>query len=146
MTTCGYQEEISFGMSLVVVLICVMFGGNTVMVKISLGGFSVFTAVWLRFLIGAVAIAVWVAITGRRFGVPSGAKRHILLLSVGFTLQFALVFLGIDKTNASRATLIMNTHPVLLLVLSHFFVENDRMTSRKIGIWNFLLIMVSTTP
>jgi drug/metabolite transporter (DMT)-like permease len=127
------NEEISLGMSIVVVLMCVMFGTNTVMVKVCLvGGFGVFTAAGLRFLIAAVAVAVWAAVTGRGFRVPPGARKHVLLLSLGFTLQLALFFIGIDRTNASRATLIMNTHPVFLLVLSHFLVENDRLTPRKV--------------
>jgi drug/metabolite transporter (DMT)-like permease len=140
-------EEISRGMSIFVALMCVMFGSNAVAVKMSLAGFGVFTAAALRFLAAAIAIAGWISVTGRSFAVPEGQKRHLLLLSVGFTLQLALFFFGIDKTNASRATLIMNTHPLILLVLSHFFVENDRMSARKIvgvllGFWGVVFVFL----
>ncbi len=131
MTRPPADQEITLGMALFIIAMCVMFGANTVMLKVSLGGFGVFTAGAIRFLLGAAAIALWAAVTGRGFGVPRGYRRHVLALSILFTVQLGLVFFGVNRTDASRATLIMNTHPLLLLVLSHFLVAGDRMTARK---------------
>jgi drug/metabolite transporter (DMT)-like permease len=52
-----------------------------------------------------------------------------------FTVQLSLFYLGISKSNASRATLMVNLQPFFTLFLAHFFIPGDRITKRKtIGI------------
>jgi hypothetical protein len=57
--------------------------------------------------------------------------RRLLIVSVLFTVQFSLLYFGLTKTNASRATLLINLQPFFVLVLAHCFVPGDRITKRK---------------
>ena len=56
----------------------------------------------------------------------------MVVISLIFTVQLSVFYLGIGRTNASRATLLANLHPFFVLFLAHFFVKNDRITPRKI--------------
>ena len=49
-----------------------------------------------------------------------------------FTVQLSLFYLGISKTNASRAVLLVNLQPFFTLFLAHYFIPGDRITKRKI--------------
>jgi drug/metabolite transporter (DMT)-like permease len=42
-----------------------------------------------------------------------------------------LFYLGISKSNASRATLLVNLQPFFTLFLAHYFIPGDRITRKK---------------
>lgn len=114
------------------VFLCMLFGANAVAIKISFKGFGVYTTAAIRFLIASAVIAVWARTTGRTFAVPRRRRAHLLLYSLLFALQLSLFYTGLSRSHASRATLIINSLPFMILVLSHFFIPGDRITLRKL--------------
>ncbi len=112
-------------------LLCITFGANAVAVKFSLDGIGVFTSAGLRFGIAALAIAGWAWVTGRSLGFRKDQSGHIFLLAVIFAVQMAFFYLGLQKTYASRATLIANMQPFFVLLLAHFFIPGDGITIGK---------------
>jgi drug/metabolite transporter (DMT)-like permease len=104
-----------------------------VAIKISQMGIGTFTAAGLRFCIAAMAIALWVHISGRPFAVAKSNVKPLLIISILFTAQLSLFYLGLSKTLASRGALIVNVVPFLVLIFAHFFIANDRINGRKIA-------------
>ncbi len=117
--------------ALLTAFLCLLFGANAVAIKISFEGFGVFTAASIRFIAASAIIALWAKSTGRPFVVQKNRRIHLLAYSLLFTLQLSLFYSGISRSQASRATLIVNTLPFMILILSHFFLPGDRMTMRK---------------
>ena len=112
-------------------MLCFLFGANAVAIKISLSGLGTFTAAALRFSVAALAISLWAVATRRSFSV---ARRHwgeMLALSIFFTAQLSLFYFGMRHTIASRATLLVNLQPFIVLVLAHVFFKDDRISIRK---------------
>lgn len=114
------------------VLLCMLFGGNTVAIKISLSGMGPFTNAGLRFAVAAVVISLWALATGRSFRLKKGQTLHILAVSVLFTCQLSLFYLGMVRTYASRGALMANLVPFFVLILAHFAIPGDRMTLKKV--------------
>jgi drug/metabolite transporter (DMT)-like permease len=56
----------------------------------------------------------------------------MLVLFLFFFSQISFLYLGISRTNASRAVLISNLQPFFVLFLAHFFIAGDRITFRKV--------------
>jgi drug/metabolite transporter (DMT)-like permease len=79
----------------------------------------------------ALAIFLWARLTGRPFSLRKGQMRQILIVAALFTVQLSLLYLGLTKTNASRATLLINLQPFFVLFLAHYFVAGDRITKKK---------------
>jgi drug/metabolite transporter (DMT)-like permease len=125
------NKELSFLAAMVTAGLCTLFGANAVAIKISLKGLGVFTTAGLRFSIAAVAIFFWAWITGRSFKIKKKQFRQLLIITLVFTVQLSLFYLGISKSNASRGTLLVNLQPFFTLFLAHFFIPDDRMTFRK---------------
>lgn len=115
------------------VFLCVLFGANAVAIKVSFQGFGVFAAAALRFAMAAAVIALWARATGRSFHVPRDRRVHLLVYSLLFSVQLSLFYTGISLSQASRATLIVNSLPFMVLVFSHFFLPGDRITPRKVA-------------
>lgn len=112
--------------------ICILFGANSVAIKISLAGFGPFTVAGIRFAIAAAAIAIWARVTRRPFRVSGRQWRHLCILSAIFLVQLSLFYHGLSLTYASRGILIVNFQPFVVLILAHFFIAGDRITKKRV--------------
>jgi drug/metabolite transporter (DMT)-like permease len=126
------NQDIPLSAALFTGFLCTLFGANAVAIKYSLSGIGPFTAAGLRFSIAAAAIYFWARFTGRPFALRKGQASQLLIISVVFTLQLGLLYLGLEKTSASRGTLMVNLQPFFLLLLAHWFIPGDRITRKKI--------------
>jgi drug/metabolite transporter (DMT)-like permease len=126
------QNEIGFWTAVYMMLLCTLFGANAVAIKVTFEGFGIFTAAALRFGIAAAVIALWARFSGRSFRLPRGQWKVLLVYSVLFTVQLSLFFTGLDRTYASRGTLLINLLPFMILLLAHFFIPGDRITRRNL--------------
>jgi drug/metabolite transporter (DMT)-like permease len=113
-------------------MLCAIFGANAVAIKISLSGLGPFTTAGLRFSIAALVIFLWAKITRRSFSIREGQLHQLLVVSLMFTVQLSLLYLGFSKTNASRGTLLINLQPFFVLFLAHYFILGDQITTKKI--------------
>jgi drug/metabolite transporter (DMT)-like permease len=133
MTGAAFRDkDFSFWAAAFTVFICMLFGANAVAIKISLNGLGVFTTAGIRFGIASISIFLWARITGRSFSIKKEQIPQLLAISVVFTIQLSLFYLGLSKSNASRGTLLVNFQPFFTLFLAHFFIRGDRITKRKI--------------
>jgi drug/metabolite transporter (DMT)-like permease len=103
-----------------------------VAIKISLTGLGVFTTAGLRFGIAAVVIFFWAKLTGKPVRLTSHQLQLMLILGVIFYVQLSLFYLGLSRTTASHGTLIANILPFVVLVLAHFFIKEERISTKKV--------------
>jgi len=126
------NQELPFIAAVFTSLLCITFGANAVAIKISLSGLGPFTIAGIRFSIAALAICLWGKVTRRSFDIKKGQIHQLLILSIFFTVQIFLLYLGLNRTTASRGTLLINLQPFFILFLAHFFIPGDRITKKKI--------------
>ncbi|MBW2449393.1 MAG: DMT family transporter [Deltaproteobacteria bacterium] len=126
------NKDLSLLAAVFTVFICMLFGANAVAIKISLEGIGVFTSAGIRFGIASITIFLWARITGRSFKIKKEQILQLFVISIVFTIQLSLFYLGLNKSNASRGTLLANFQPFFTLFLAHFFIPSDRITQRKI--------------
>jgi drug/metabolite transporter (DMT)-like permease len=133
METGGESQEKEWTLSSVclALFLSAAFGANAVAIKISVSGIGPFTAAGIRFLIASLVIFAWARATGRSFHVDRSQVHPLVVIFLIFFFQISLFYLGISKTNASRAVLISNLQPFFVLFLAHFFIPDDRITFRK---------------
>ncbi len=131
------NREFSFWAGAFTVFLCMVFGANAVAIKISLAGLGIFTTAGIRFSMAAIAIFLWARITGKSFQIKKTRIGALLIVSISFTVQLSLFYLGLSKTNASRGTLMVNLLPFFVLFLAHFFIPGDRINKRNF--WGIVL-------
>ena len=112
--------------------LCIIFGANAVAIKISLSELGAFTNAGIRFSIAALAIFLWAKTTGRPFGISKGQAYQLGIMSILFTLQLSLLYLGLSRTHASRGILLINLQPFFVLFLAHYYIPEDRITKKKV--------------
>jgi len=121
------------GASLYTMFLCILFGANTVAVKISLTGIGVFTTAGLRFGIAAIVLSLWAACTGKPLAITRRQARQLAPLGIIFFCQLALFNFGQSMTTASHGTLISNVLPFVVMILAHFFIPGERVSLQKVA-------------
>ena len=80
----------------------------------------------------SIAIFLCAIATKRPLLLKKGQAHQLLILSLLFTVQLGLFYLGLSKTSASRGTLMINLQPFFVLLLAHYFIPGDQTTKKKI--------------
>ncbi|CAN2040391.1 DMT family transporter [Candidatus Magnetomoraceae bacterium gMMP-15] len=126
------SQDFSFLAAIFTVFLCFIFGSNIVAIKISLHGLGTFTTAGIRFTIASAAILLWAKLTSKTFSIKKGQAIQLLIVSIIFTVQLSMFYLGISKTHASRGTLFMNMQPFFITFLAHYFIPGDQINIKKI--------------
>jgi len=125
------NSEIPFSSIIMSAVICVLFGANTTAIKISLEGFGIFASAAFRFFLAAIALFLWGKLKGKSFKTKKEDIKRICIITFIFAIQFSSYAIGISKNNASRAALLINLQPFFVLILSHIFIADDKITFKK---------------
>jgi len=128
----SHEKEWTLSSVCLAVFLSAAFGANAVAIKISVSGIGPFTAAGIRFLIASLVIFAWARATGRSLLVHRNQVYPLMVLSLVFFFQISFLYLGISRTNASRAVLISNLQPFFVLFLAHFLIPQERITLRKV--------------
>jgi drug/metabolite transporter (DMT)-like permease len=112
----------------------VFWGANPVAIKLGLVDTPPLRLAWMRFLVGAIAILIWGAWTGRLKGFT--IRRHewppLLVLGLLFTAQVGSMNIGTSLTSAAHAAIILNSYAVHTVVLAHFMIPGDQLTLQRL--------------
>jgi len=126
------NKDLPFLAALFAIFLCALFGSNAVAIKLTFKGLGVFTTAGIRFSIAALVIFLWARSTGQPLALKKSQFHQIIILSLIFWIQLSLFYFGLNKSNASRGTLLSNLVPFFILFLAHVFIPGDRITRKKI--------------
>ena len=114
-----------------VMLLALLWGGNSVSIKIGLQGIPPLALAGLRFLLGLAAITVWSLSQRIQMRMNRGELLPLLCLSAIFLAQIIALNVGTRFTLASHSTILVTTYPFFTALFAHFWVPGERLTLRK---------------
>ena len=126
------HDRIGLKSALAILFLCVLWGGLTPSLKVSLAGLPPFAVAGWRFLLGMVAIWAWCRLGNIKLAVPLRAHLSLIPYALVFVLQITCVNFGTRITTSNFAVILLNTSPVFVAVLAHWLIPNDRLTVRKV--------------
>lgn len=106
---------------------------NQVVIKVTSGGFSPVFAAGLRSLGAVVVLLIWMRLRGVSLQLPRRALLGGIAAGLLFALEFTCLFLALDITTVSRASVIFYSMPVWLAILAHLLFPGERLTPSKIA-------------
>ena len=116
---------------LAVLFLAFMWGGNAAAIKMSLTAFQPIAVAAIRFTFGLVVIISWACLNKIPFLPRRCHWPRLLLLGTVFVIQILSFNWGTKLTDTGRASLLLNTHPLLIALISHFFIAGDRLNIVK---------------
>jgi len=106
------------------------WGLNQVAIKVANTGYSPIFLTMARSGIAALLVYGWCAWRGIRLFERDGTLLPGILAGTLFTIEFILIFFGLDYTTAARGALMINTMPFWVLIGAHFLL-GEKITSTK---------------
>jgi len=115
-------------------VLAVLWGANPVAIKLGLADVAPVRMAFFRFAVSAIVIFGYAVVTGRRdvLLIPRGQGKPIWSLGLLCVVQIALMNVGIDRTTAAHAVIMVNSYAVHTVVFAHFLLPGDRLTARKL--------------
>lgn len=108
------------------------WGVQQVLIKLTLPDVAPAMQAFLRYVLAAVALTLFMLATRR----PILARDGTLVAGIGcgllFGVEFLLIFLGLTHTTASRGSLLIFTMPFFMMILSALFLREERVTARTV--------------
>jgi drug/metabolite transporter (DMT)-like permease len=118
---------------LVWLLLCLIWGSTWLFIKLGLSDLPPFTFAGIRFVIASAIL--FAIIAARRLSLPRNRSDWMLLAITGvlsFSLNYGLLFWGEQYISSGLAALLQATIPAFGLVIAHFYLPGEQMTSAKI--------------
>lgn len=128
----NHNIPLSPGTILFIAGLFTLWGGNVVAIKAGLRGLPPFGMAAVRFILAGLFLAVWMRTQAVTFRLERREALHHSINGLFFTAQIALFYLGVERTPASHASVLINSNPFFVLLLAHFFVAGDRLTAQKV--------------
>lgn len=125
------KDPIPTHVTLLVLFLALLWGGNAVALKFGLQEFGPLASAGLRFAVALILIAIWGRSNGTRLCPSHEELVPLFLLGLLFAFQIACFNWGTQRTHAARASVMLNTYPLFVALLAHFMVPDDKLTRWK---------------
>lgn len=113
------------------VLLCLLWGGNMVSIKLSNQGVPPILTCTIRSVVAALLLWIYASWQEQRVFLAAGDLKHGAAIGGLFGVEFLMLYYGIDLTNASRAIIFLYTQPLWTALGAHFFLSAERLTATK---------------
>jgi drug/metabolite transporter (DMT)-like permease len=114
-------------------ILCGIWGSTWLFIKLGLADLPPLTFAGIRFLFASLILVMLILARGVRW--PRQRKDWLVIAIVGllqFSLNYGLVFWGEQRISSGLAAVLQSTFPAFGLVIAHFYLPDERMTSKKV--------------
>ena len=125
------NERLNTRAALLNLLTAILWGGNSVSIKLGLSGIPPLCLAGMRFLLGGLVVYIWTRPLKIDLKLQSNERRGIVGLIFIFLAQIYLLNAGTDYTLASRSTIFISAYPFFTAAFAHLFIPGDKISTRK---------------
>ena len=125
------RDQVPVGGILLLVLMCTLWGGNMVSIKVTSRGIPPILAAALRSLLASGLLALYAKLKGERLFFARADLKHGAALGILFALDFLFLYWGVIFTDASRAIIFLYTQPLWVALGAHLLLPAERLNRSK---------------
>jgi len=127
------QKRLQWGPILILLILAMLWGANYGAIKIGARGVAPLFMAFVRSLVAGFCLFLWMQIKN----IPLFPQRtlvwHGLVVGFLFGTEFGCIYLGLNYTLASRSYVFVYTHPFVVALGAHFFLQGDRLNIWKVA-------------
>jgi len=126
------RRHLTPGAAAALTAVCLLWGINVVMMKISTEGFPPALTAGLRNLVAAGIFVVVLMAMKQPVFHRDRRLFHGVVIGVLFAFDFFFMYTGLQYTNASRSVIFVYTNPIWVAIGAHFLFSYDRLTWKRV--------------
>jgi drug/metabolite transporter (DMT)-like permease len=128
-----YRAQLRWQPIAVLLLCALTWGANMAIVKLAFRELEPLFMAALRSLVASACLYVWMKAKGIGVFPSKSILFHGMAIGFLFGLEFALIYVGLKYTLASRMYVLLYTAPFFVAFGAHFFLKGDRLNPWKAG-------------
>jgi drug/metabolite transporter (DMT)-like permease len=113
------------------ILFASAFALNQVVIKVTIDGIQPIFAAGLRSALALAGLLVWMRWRGISLAMTRPQAKGAVIIGALFSLEFLCIFLALDMTTVSRASVIFYSMPIWLGLIAHFALPGERLTGLR---------------
>ena len=114
------------------ILLSAIWGGAFTLNKIALNTFTPEVIVAGRLISGSIFLVVLIYFLYKKFTINISQMNYYLFMSlVGIVIPFIAIITGQKNIDSAMAGILMATMPISTILLSHIFLEDEKMNQQK---------------
>ena len=114
------------------ILLSAIWGGAFTLNKIALNTFTPEVIVAGRLISGSIFLVVLIYFLYKKFTINISQLNYYLFMSlVGIVIPFIAIITGQKNIDSAMAGILMATMPISTILLSHIFLEDEKMNQQK---------------
>ena len=125
------NERLNTRATLLNLLTAILWGGNSVSIKMGLSGIPPLCLAGMRFFLGGLVVYIWTRPLKLDLKLKRNERRGIVGLIFLFLTQIYLLNAGTAYTLASRSTIFISAYPFFTASFAHIFIPGDKISTRK---------------
>ena len=114
-------------------LFSVLMGLNQVMIKMVNAGMEPVFQAGLRSLLAFIVVYAWSSFSNKPLNIRDGSFWPGVVAGTLFAFEFLLMFLALDYTAVSRASVFFYTMPLWVVIGAHFLIPSERITPIRVA-------------
>ena len=131
----GEQIGIDAKALIIMIIIFASWGLNQPFTKMAYVDISPILSAAVRSLLAASGLLIYCRINGISLKMSSGGQFHGLMIGLIFGVEFAIFYVGMDLTRASRGAVLLYSQPFFTALMAHFIIPGDKLNcSRSLGL------------
>jgi drug/metabolite transporter (DMT)-like permease len=115
------------------VFLTLVWGMNTVFIKLATTGFSPLGMTFFRAVLAITVVYTWCLYKKIPVFQSDGSLNAGIMAGALFGLEFIVIYAGLDLTSASRGTLMTSTMPFFLMIGAHYLLSEHITVPKIIG-------------
>lgn len=112
---------------LILVILCASWGLQQVTIKIANQGVSPVWQSGIRSIGSTILLILWMAIRREPIFTKDGTLWYGIAAGILFSVEFLLIFRGLEYTHASRSSIFLYLSPFVVAVGAHRFVPGEKL-------------------
>ncbi|WP_319530036.1 DMT family transporter [uncultured Cohaesibacter sp.] len=117
----------------ILLLLSVLWGGSFLFISVAVQELPTLTIVFVRVLLAAVALWLFILLTGR--ALPKGRDIWLAFLGMGLlnnAIPFCLIVFGQHSIASGLASILNASTPLFTVLVAGMLLEDERLSSRKL--------------
>jgi O-acetylserine/cysteine efflux transporter len=128
----SHDQPLAVSAIALTVLLCAIWGGAFVAIKVGTMDMPPLGAGAIRFLLTSLVLTGWAYYRHVPMRFEQAEVRMLLILGILFLYTNVAAYVGTSRTTSGRAAVFFYAQPIFLAILAPYFLPGDRLTLRKV--------------
>jgi drug/metabolite transporter (DMT)-like permease len=127
-----HPEKVDLKAIIMMIVLCASWGLQQISIKIAVHSIAPALQGGIRSIGAAILLYLWMTLRREKMVLTDGTLWWGVAVGLFFSIEFLLIYWGLEFTNASRSVIFLYTMPFITAVGAHWFVPGEYLSKTQV--------------